>query len=479
MKRNNIPLEIIEEHRAKISLALSIVTLTLLCLIITQVDKALVPRKESDASVSDNAAQEEVLPTTTTSVRILAAGNNIFDDNILTVGQTGGDVWDYDSVYSLIKDEISQADLSIVTQESAFTADHSQVSGESVYFTPLEVGSALINAGFDIIAGATDHADDYGSVLLADSLNAWRTTYPDTPLLGLYLSQEETANIQVVEKNGIRIALLSYAFGSYSDSIKNDAPFMVDYLEREKVANVIAQAKSISDCIIFLAHWGNLDNAVPTAYQDQWARFLLQQGVKVTIGSHPHVLQPCQLLSDGAGNEMLVYYSLGNLVSGAQTAPELLGGLAGFTLEKSVTGDQITVRVTSNTLTPVIMHYSANLNICNVYPLSAYSDNLARGHGILAADAYAESAMSVASFQNLFNYIMGLSLTPSNGSALLDYTFNPDTTLTGPDGSILYPGEITAPNASEGTLDALIQVMSSGSDAASDPAAGTDLLQTE
>lgn len=473
MKRNNIPLEIIEEHRAKISLALSIVTLALLCLIITQVDKALVQRKDSDAPVSENAAQEEAPETVTTSVRILAAGNNIFDDNILTVGQTGGDVWNYDSIYSLIKDEISQADLSIVTQESAFTADHALTSGGTVYSTPMEVGSALINAGFDIIAGATEHADDFGSASLADSLNLWRSAYPDVPLLGLHASLEEAANIQVVERNGIRIAFLNYAFGSYSDSIKNDAPYMVDYLERQRVADAIAQAKSISDCIIFLAHWGNLDNAVPTAYQEQWAQFLLQQGVKVVVGSHPQVLQPCQVLTDGAGNEMLVYYSLGNLVSGAQTAPELLGGLAGFTLEKTVTGDQSSVRVTSNTLTPVVMHYSANLNICNVYPLSAYTDNLARGHGILAADAYAGASMSVASFQDLFNYIMGLTVTPSSDSSLLDYTFNPDTTLTGPDGSILYPGEIAAPNEAEGTLDALIQVMSNGS------AAADGTLQTE
>lgn len=459
MKRNNIPLEIIEENRAKISLALSIVTLAVLCLIITQVDKAFVSAEKKAASVSSQEeGEEEVLETSTSSVRIVAAGNNIFDDNILAAGQANGETWNYDQIYSLVKDQIGQADLSIVTQESPFTTDHALVSGGPVYSTPVEVANALVNAGFDIIASATEHADDFGSEYINNTLGFWQSTHPQITVLGLHGTQEDAAGVRVVEVNGIKIALLDHSFGSNTDSIKNDAPFMVDYLEKEKVANAIAQAKGVSDCIIFLAHWGTVDNAVPNVYQDQWTQFLLQQGVKVVIGSHPQVLQPCQLLTDMDGNEMLVYYSLGNLVSGAQTAPELLGGLAGFTLEKTVTGDQSTVKVVSNELTPVVMHYSENLNICNVYPLSAYTDALAQGHGVLAVDPYA--TMSLASLQDMFNYIMGIQVQPSGDTNLLDYTFNPDTTLTGPDGSILYPGEIQAANAADGTLDTLIQVMS-------------------
>ena len=474
MKRNNIPLEIIEKNRAKISLSLSIVTLCLLCLI-AQVDKALVSgeKKASSVSSQEDGAQEEALETTTSSVRILAAGNNIFDDNILAAGQANGSAWNYDTVYSLIKDQISQADLSIVTQESSLTADHNLVSGSPVYSSPVEVGAALANAGFDIIASATDHADDMGSERLSETLAFWQSTYPDITVLGIHGSPEDAAAIRVVERNGIKIALLNYSFGSNSDSIKNDAPFMVDYLEKEKVTNAIAQAKSISDCIIFLAHWGTEETAVPNEHQKQWAQFLMQQGVKVIIGSHPHILQPCQMLTDADGNEMLVYYSLGNFVSGTQTAPALLGGLAEFTLEKTVTGDQSSVKITANTLSPVVMHYSENLSICNVYPLSAYSDALAQGHGILAADTYAEGAVSVASFQDLFNYIMSLPAELPGDLSLLDYTFNPDSTLTGPDGSILYPGEIAAANDADGSLSALLQVMYG------EGQTGTDMSQTE
>ncbi len=463
MKRNNIPLEITEKNKAKISMAFSIAVLFLLCLIITQVDKAFVSAKDKASEAEEQAAEagKEAAPETSVStIRILAAGNNIYDENILASGQTGGDSWNYDAVYSLVKDQISQVDLSIVTQESPFTADHNLTSASDVYSTPVEVGSALANTGFDIIASATEHADDFGSEYLQSTLEFWQSSYPDVAVVGIHGSQEDAATVRVVEKNNIRIAFLNYAFGSKSNSIQNNAPFMVDYMQRERVTNAIAQAKNISDCIIFLAHWGNLDNAVPTEYQNQWAQFLLQQGVKVLIGSHPLTLQPCQMLSDGSGNEMLVYYSLGSLVSGAQSAPELLGGLAEFTLEKTTVGEQTSVKVTSNNLIPTVMHYSENMNICNVYPLSAYTDDLAKSHGILAVDHYSQTAMTVAGFQNLFDYIMKIPVEASGNSNLLDYTFNPDSTLSGVDGSIIYPGEIAAANEADGSLDSLLQVMS-------------------
>lgn len=459
MKRSYLPLEITEKYKSKISMALSIVTLLVLSLILTQADKAFVSAEKKEAAEGEQEEEQEAPPeTSTSSVRILAAGNNIFDDNILLSGQADETNWNYDQLYSLIRDQVSQADLSIVTQESVLTADHNLTSGSPVYSTPTEAGSALVNAGFDIIASATNHIDDFGPEYLNASLGFWRSTYPDTAVLGIHSAQEEADNIYVAERNQIKIAFLNYTFGSNTNSIRTEQPFMVDYMEREKVTNAIAQAKNVSDCIVFLAHWGGLDNAVPNEYQNQWAQFLLGQGVKVLIGTHPQILQPYYMLSDAEGNEMLVYYSLGNLVSGAQSSPELLGGLAEFTLEKTTVGEDSTVKVAANTLTPIVMHYSENMDICNVYPLAAYTDTLAQSHGVLAVDYY--STMGTAALQNLFNYIMNLPVIPSGGVNLLDYTFNPDTTLSGPDGSFLYPGEIEASNSSDGSLGTLLQVMS-------------------
>lgn len=462
-KKNNLPLEIVEKNKSKASMVLALATFALLCLILTQVDKTFVSAEE-EAAVSQkkgkakDKGEAKAQEATTTSARILVAGDNILGGSLLSVGQADEASWNYDQVYSLVKEQVSQADLAMVTQESAFLPDHSMVDGSTDYAAPQEVGAALANTGFSVIASATDHVDDFGAEYISSTLEFWRSNYPDIQVVGIHGSQEEADSICVVERNQIKIAILNYTFGSCTDSIRTDAPYMVDYLEKEKVANAIAQAKSVSDCIIFLAHWGDQDCAQPNEYQNQWAQFLMQQGVTVLVGTNPYVLQPYCMLSDLAGDEMLVYYSLGNFVSDAQSSPELLGGLAEFTLEKTSAGGEDSVKVTDNTLTPIVVHYTSDMSICNVYPLSSYTDSLAQGHGILAVDYY--SNMQVSALQNLFNYIMSLQVTVSGESDLLDYTYNADSTLSREDGSILYPGEVDSANAEAGSLSTLLQVMS-------------------
>ena len=97
---------------------------------------------------------------------------------------------------------------------------------------------------------------------------------------------------------------------------------------------------------------------MPTEYQKQWAAFLMEQGVDVVIGGHPHVLQPYGRMSDDNGNEMLIFYSLGNFVSTQQELPELLEGMAGFTIQKSVLKGKTTVEILDATVKPMVMHYN-------------------------------------------------------------------------------------------------------------------------
>lgn len=62
---------------------------------------------------------------------------------------------------------------------------------------------------------------------------------------------------------------------------------------------------------------------MPTEYEKEWANFLMEQGVDVVIGTNPNVLQPYGYLTDDAGHNMLIYYSLGNFVTGQETLKQL------------------------------------------------------------------------------------------------------------------------------------------------------------
>ena len=111
---------------------------------------------------------------------------------------------------------------------------------------------------------------------------------------------------------------------------------MIDMIRKDKITAMIQKAKQQADCIIFVAHWGTEDETMPNEYEKQWAAYLMEQGVNVIIGGHPHVLQPYGRLTDDKGNETVVFYSLGNFVSTQQKLEELLGGMAKFTIQKTV-----------------------------------------------------------------------------------------------------------------------------------------------
>lgn len=77
-------------------------------------------------------------------------------------------------------------------------------------------------------------------------------------------------------------------------------------------------------------HWGEEYQSLPNREQCELADWLLKQGVTHIIGSHPHVIQPMELRTNGNQQHVIVY-SLGNFISN-MSAANTDGGLI-FTLQ--------------------------------------------------------------------------------------------------------------------------------------------------
>lgn len=449
MKKNeNIPLNYKEKNNAKISLYVSVGVLAVLFIIFNQIDYQLIRKPAAQAQKA--AAQEQkkkeeeeqaAAEVQVSTATVLAVGDNLVQPSLLQSGEYESGAWNYDHVYSGLQSMISAADVAIVNQETPFTTDHDAVSGSTPYATPTEIGDALVAAGFDVVTSATDLMDDSGSDLVSQTLSYWQSSHPETLLAGLYSSKEEAAQIQTLEVNGIKIAFLDYTFptlGSSDNSGSTDEDsestedssesttsaadtYVVNTFDTQAVAAAIQAAKNAADCVIFSANWGKAEEPMPTEYEKQWANFLMEQGVDVVIGTHPNVLQPYGYLSDDAGHNMLIYYSLGNFVSGAETLKQLLGGMAGFTIQKTVTGDQVDIEITNASLTPLVMHYSYDNGEYQPYLLSDYTEELASQHSMqeVLGDEF-----SLANLQTKYDEIMSMKVTPSTGSTLLDASFD-------------------------------------------------------
>lgn len=458
-KRDNLPLNYKERLNSRTSFLVSIAVLVVLCLVFNQMDYTMIRQPAAQAKKAadlQKQKEEEAAATTqeVTTATVLAVGDNLVQPSLLASGQSETGAWNYDSVYANLKSDIQAADIAMVNQETPFTTDHSAVSGTAPYATPTEVGDALVNAGFNVVTSATALIDDNGSSMINETLNYWETSHPDVTLVGIHKSQTSTNTAKIVEINGIKIAFLDYtfpAYGSQSGISDNSADTtgssassgsaatsssskgsMIDTFNTADVAAAIKQAKASADCVIFSANWGKTEEPMPTEYEKEWANFLMEQGVDVVIGTNPNVLQPYGYLTDDSGHNMLIYYSLGNFVTGQETLKQLLGGMAAFTIQKTVDGDQTSIQIQDATLTPLVMHYNYDTPEYAPYKLDDYTDALASAHSVRQSIG---DEFSLENLQTKYDEIMSMNVTPSTKTDLLDVTFDSDGNMLDSNGN--------------------------------------------
>lgn len=224
-----------------------------------------------------------------------------------------GDGYHYDDCFRHVKDEISRADVSVGNLE--VTLGGKPYRGYPVFSAPDEYLYAIKDAGFDVLLTANNHCLDKRktglerTIRMLDSLKI--------PHAGTYSNPEERRKNYplVIEKNGFRVVLLNYTYGT--NGFKPDAPNVVNYIDQEQIKkDILAARRKFPDVIIACMHWGVEYRSFPERSERELADWLIGQGVDHVIGSHPHVLQPMEIVKDSrTPARHVVVYSLGNFIS--------------------------------------------------------------------------------------------------------------------------------------------------------------------
>jgi poly-gamma-glutamate synthesis protein (capsule biosynthesis protein) len=408
-----------KKHQRKQALAL-LVVLLLLAAIILGITSLLSHRRSAAASeeipaetveagealaasaepaapaASEAPAPVEEIPAT--SVTLMAVGDNLMHNTVMECGHMADGSYDFTHLYEAMADDIQAADIACINQETIYIDDPSEYTNYPAFGGPTAIGEALAFLGFDVVTHATNHAYDKLDTGILDTVAFWRT-HPEVTYLGIHDSAEDAAEIRVVERNGIRIAMLNYAYGLNYSYPSED--YLVDLLwDEDKIADDIQRAQDQSDIVLVFLHDGTEYTYTPDEDQLKWAQFFADHGVGAVIGSHPHVVQPMDTVVGKDGNEMPVFYSLGNFISHQDEAPRLLGAMANMTIVKDSDG----TRVTDCTLTPLVTlitrgadHGAYGLNF-SVMRLDDYTDDMAAQHII--------AGTSPAEFRALFDAIL-------------------------------------------------------------------------
>jgi poly-gamma-glutamate synthesis protein (capsule biosynthesis protein) len=255
-------------------------------------------------------------------ITLLFAGDAMQHQSQIDAAKTQ-DGYDYSSYFRHIRNRIDSVDIAIVNLE--VTLAGKPYTGYPAFSAPDEFADELKNAGFDVFLTANNHVLDKGSRGLLRTIN--RLDSLGVKHLGSYADKSSYSLHYplMLIKNGIRIALLNYTYGT--NGIKAQSPNIVNYIRKDDILHDLNIVKQMNpDIIIANMHWGLEYKLTPNKEQKDLAGFLINNGVRLVIGSHPHVVQPIDVQQDGDSIKNVIVYSLGNFVSGMK-APNTDGGM--------------------------------------------------------------------------------------------------------------------------------------------------------
>lgn len=289
-----------------------------------------------------------------TEVSFLVLGDNLIHAPIYRYGLSREESFGF--LFENVKDLIQNSDIAVINQETPLTDDPSLYGDYPRFGTPVQVGQAIVDAGFDVVTCATNHALDRGT----SGINFTKDFFDSQGVKCLGIQAEEETVYRpfaCLTKNGIRFALLNYTYGTNGIPLPSGNPGLVHLLEdEEKIRGDLKRAKAEADFVIVFVHWGTEYAPQPDEFQKKWAQVFLEEKVDVTVGAHPHVLQPYELLRDQDGHEMLLYYSIGNFISAQPEESCVKGAAARFTVSFTDTG----YKVTEYTLQPLTITRQAD-----------------------------------------------------------------------------------------------------------------------
>lgn len=272
-------------------------------------------------------------------ITLVMVGDMLMHLRVTNSGKQDDGSMNFDHIFEPVKERISEADLAIGNQEVMLGGKELGYSGYPRFNTAYEFGDALVEAGFDVMLHSTNHTVDKGKEGAMNCLNYWKDNHPQMGVVGLYATQEERDTIYVYEKNGIRIAILNYTYGTNGLPVPSDMPFMVNLMTESLVKKDIKAAREVADFVVICPHWGTEYVHYATKNQKNWANFFMECGADLCIGTHPHVIEPVEWMENDEGDSMLCYYSLGNFVNSTASNKEgvanrMLGAMATVTIAK-------------------------------------------------------------------------------------------------------------------------------------------------
>lgn len=271
--------------------------------------------------------------------------------------------YDFGDFFKELTPYFSSADLAVANLEVTFGGSEAgSYKGYPAFNCPDSLGNAIKSAGLNLLLTANNHSYDTG-------LSGFLRTQEILDNFGLEYTgtrkTEQDPSYIVKEINNIKIGITNFTYETAGDLqgrkylngilLSQEANGLINSFSYNRIEEFYLTAQSHvtemkekgAEFIVFYIHWGNEYQNQPNTWQKSIAQKLSNMGVDMIIGSHPHVIQPVELLySEDGQNTTVCLYSTGNAISNQRqevmdscpTGHTEDGMLFSFTLKKTEDG---------------------------------------------------------------------------------------------------------------------------------------------
>ena len=226
-----------------------------------------------------------------------------------------------DCISKELMESMQNADIMCLNNEFTFTTRGEKIPGKLYHFraNPERV-EVLKEMGVDVVKLANNHACDYGSQSLLDTMDTLESA--GIEYIGAGENLKEAMTPVYIETDGKTVAFVAASRAEKNmktPQATETEPGILRCYETELFVETIKEAKKNADFVLAYVHWGTEYSHELEEVQITTGKEYLDAGADVVIGAHSHCLQGMEFYKGKP-----IIYSLGNYWFNGKTLDTML-----------------------------------------------------------------------------------------------------------------------------------------------------------
>jgi hypothetical protein len=266
---------------------------------------------------------EPVWPVVLGEVSVLGVGDLLMHTNVKK-SATAADIRGPDgastnrdgfvALFEEVDHLVADADLAFANLETPVAPRSNRGTASFVFNVSPSLLPALVDVGFDVVSFANNHSYDQGREGFVETLEQLEAA--NLRYIGAGRTRAEAFAARTFTVDGVDVAWIGCSDLFNNDlNLGPDEAFAATLDEASLLAEVAAARQGGAELVVLSVHWGVEYRTTPEPRHVDAAHRLVEGGVDLVLGHHPHVVQPVETVVTSDGRTAVIAYSLGNFIS--------------------------------------------------------------------------------------------------------------------------------------------------------------------